>query len=68
MLRDNEVIVWDETTGKDVVATVIMVDHQIGRLWAKIGPGNVIVSDTDDIIERNTKENIKKVCEDRLKS
>jgi hypothetical protein len=61
MLKKEELIVRDPSTKEDVVAVMVTYDIETGTIWAKIGPGNVVVTNSIDVLKRNTEENIAKV-------
>ena len=62
MLKDNELIVYDPESKKDVVATLVSYDIETGTVFSKIQSGNFVVSTSKDILKRNTPENIERVC------
>ena len=61
MLNPEELIVLDPNTNKDVIATFVSSDETTGVVWAKTGPGNIVAVRTNEILEKNTPENIHKV-------
>lgn len=61
MLEDNQLIMHDSITGKDVVATLLSSNEDTGVIMGKAENGTFLSNKVSEIIKINTDENIARV-------